>query len=287
MSDHTPDCARQHNPQYKYDHFTGATSYMMWLREKRIQNGPMRSFSGQLDGEEVREGERILLDGDETYVTKAQSIVDQLTLEISTPKRERTKKVYGNYPNVAAYVRGEPRNMWHTRKTNNTRTPIRLWVGLTSSAIIPNEQLIERGAALAAFAIAMANIRPVIITPFVCLSSSDRRRNMLISWDISTQPIVLSEIMSLTRPEVTRYIGIEACRHQYGQEASHDPGFHKDSWDEAKMRKHLNAKPDDLYLPPIHRDDPLLDNPIKWIQDNIAKFTTGETTDLEVRPSRY
>lgn len=271
----------------KYDHFAGATSYMMWLREQRTLNGPMPSFSGELDTENVQTGERILLDGDETHVDKAQAIVDQLTLEIETPRREWYREVYGYYPDIPAYIQGQPQNMWMQRRTNDERTPIRLWVGLTSSAVIPNDQLINRGAALAAFAIAMANIRPVIITPFVCLSSIDRRRNMLISWDISTSPLVLSEIMSLTRPEVTRYIGIEACRHQFGQIARRDPGFHRDSWDEHKMRSHLNAQPDDLYLPPIYADDPLLDDPIKWIQDNIAKFTSGEATDLENTPTNY
>lgn len=271
----------------KYDHFTGATSFMMWLEEKRKLNGPMPSFSGGIDGPEVQKGMEIMLNGDETYVEKAQSIVDKLTLEVETPRREWYREVYGYYPDIPAYLRGEPANMWMTRRTNDERTPIHLFVGLTSSANIPREKLVERGAALAAFCIAMGNIRPVVITPFVCLSSTDRRRNMLISWDISTQPMVLSEVMSLTRPEVTRYIGIEACRHQFGQEAYRDPGFHRDSWDEALMRKHLNARDEDLYLPPIYGDDPLLDDPVKWIQDNIAKFTNQESTDMEVRPTDY
>lgn len=271
----------------KYDHFSGATSYMMWLKQKRIENGPMPSFSGEVDTINTQLGMDIMLNGDETHVDKAQAIVDQLTLSIETPRREWYREVYGYYPDIPAYIRGEPQNMWMQRRTNEERSPIHLYVGLTSSAMIPNAKLIERGAALAAFCIAMANIRPVIVTPFVCLSSTRRHRNMLISWDISTSPMVLSEIMSLTRPEVTRYIGIEACRHQFGQDAAYDPGFHRDSWEEDKMRAHLGAQPEDLYLPPIYGDDPLLDDPIKWIQDNINKYTNDETTDMEVRPTDY
>lgn len=271
----------------KYNHFTGATSYMMWLEEQRKLNGPMPSFDGSLNLEETTTGMNIMLNGDETHVAKAQAIVDKLSLEIETPKREWYREVYGYYPDIPAYIQGQPQNMWMQRRTNDERTPIHLYVGLTSSAMIPNSKLIERGAAIAAFCMAMANIRPVIITPFVCLSSTSRSRNMLISWNISTQPMVLSEVMSLTRPEVTRYIGIEACRHQFGQVAARDPGFHRDSWDEAKMREHLGASPDDLYLPPIYGNDPLLDDPVRWIQENVAKFTSGEATDLEVTPTEY
>jgi len=271
----------------KYNHFNGATSYMMWLQEQRKINGPMPSFDGSLNESETAAGMDIMLNGDETHVAKAQAIVDKLAIEIETPKREWYREVYGYYPDIPSYIQGQPQNMWMQRRTNDERSPVRLFVGLTSSAMIPDEKLIERGAALAAFCMAMANIRPVIVTPFVCLSSTSRSRNMLISWQISTQPLVLSEIMSLTRPEVTRYIGIEACRHQFGQSARRDPGFHRDSWDEEKMRAHLGAQPDDLYLPPIYGHDPLLDNPVQWIQDNIKKFTSGEATDLEVKPTDY
>jgi len=157
--------------------------------------------------------------------------------------------------------------------------------------MIDEDDLIKRGCAIAAFAIAMSNVRPVIITPYVCLGSSRYTgrgtRNMLISWDISTQPLILSELMAVTRPEVTRHIGIEACRQLFGPIAQDDPSFHSDSFSEAKMRVHLNAKPDDLYLPSIHASDPILNNPVKWVNDQVNKYTSGEVTDLDTTPEDY
>lgn len=281
----------------KHMHFAGATSFMMWLEERRKINGKMRSFGY---GEEGRsdEGIDILLNGDETHVEEAQKLVETLALSIETPRNTWHKDVWGVMPDVPAYLAGDPMNMWNVHKVSEDRAPIRVFVGLTSSAMIGDEDLIKRGVALAAFAIAMANVRPVVITPFITLGSSsyeyrrrgkkddDTTRNMLISWDISTQPLVLSEVMSLTRPEVTRYVGIEACRQLFGPIAADDPSFHHDSFSEVKMREHLGAQPNDLYLPVIHASDPILDDPVKWVNDTVAKYITGEATDIEA-PTNY
>ncbi|RPJ64161.1 MAG: hypothetical protein EHM23_00880 [Acidobacteria bacterium] len=274
----------------QHRHFNGATSYMMWLQEARKTNGRIRGF-GYGHEERNDTGIDILLNGDETYVDRANALVDQIAAEVEIPRSVTRRSVQGFRPNVPAFIRGEPRDMWRRVKIKEDRSPIRVFVGLTSSAMIDEDDLIKRGCAIAAFAIAMSNVRPVIITPYVCLGSSRYTgrgtRNMLLSWDISTQPLILSELMAVTRPEVTRHIGIEACRQLFGPIAQDDPSFHSDSFSEAKMRVHLNAKPDDLYLPSIHASDPILNNPVKWVNDQVNKYTSGEVTDLDITPEDY
>lgn len=297
-----------------YKHFRGATSAMMWMEEARKLNGPMQSFHHDISRDLPRSnaGRTMLLNGDETYVEKAQGIVNTLSVQIDTPRSEWYREVYGYYPDIPSYLAGQPQAMWMEHKVTADHAPIRLWVGLTSSAMIEENRLIERGAALAAFCIAMANVRPVVLTPFWTLGSVKRRgdrdyyydrrgarrqnkngdpndgvRNMIISYDISTQPLILSEILSIARPEVTRYVGIEMCRHLFGQDASEDSSFAHDSFDERKMREHMNIPDTDLYLPPIYGSDPLLDNPVKWIQDNIARFTEGGETDMTIKPEIF
>ena len=273
----------------KQEHFANAGQFMDWFRERRAENGVIRSF-GYHDSHRSNDGVDILTNGDETHVQRANELVDQIVTNVDTPKNEWRRDVYGYYPDVEAFIRGEPENMWMMHRVQDEQTPIRVFVGLTSSAMIDEEDLIKRGCALAAFAIAMSSIRPVVITPFVTLGSSRYTgrgtRNMLISWDISTQPLILSELMSLTRPEVTRYVGIEACRQMFGKIAEDDPSFHSDSFNEQRMREHLNAKPNDLYLPVIHASDPILKDPIKWVNDMVERYTSGDVTDIET-PEDY
>jgi len=274
----------------KHMHFAGATSYMMWLKEQRKINGRIRGF-GYGHEERNDQGIDILLNGDETHVDQANKLVDQIVATVEVPRHVSKKSVYGFRPNVPAYIRGEPRDMWRRLKIKEERSPIRVFVGLTSSALISEDDLIKRGCAIAAFAIAMSNVRPVIITPYVCLGSSRYTgrgtRNMLISWDISTQPLIMSELMAVTRPEVTRHIGIESCRQLFGRIAEDDPSFHSDSFSEAKMRQHLGAKPSDLYLPSIHASDPILNDPVAWVNTQVERYTSGDVTDNDTPPEDY
>jgi hypothetical protein len=158
------------------------------------------------------------------------------------------------------------------------RTPLRIWVGLTSSAGVTREELTKRGVTLAAFALAVSEKRPVYITPYVVNSSyRGRGADTFLSWDIQTSPIVLSELMGcLSSPEVTRYAGLAAtyrinpgCNGQW-------PSIYND---ERKMREVLGANPDDLYLPSIHLYDPLLADPIGWLHTNVAKYTDPDRVE--------
>lgn len=278
----------------KHIHFAGATSYMMWLEAQRTTNGILPSFDGDVGGPSVRYGINALLNGDEKHCSQAKALVDQITQHVEVPRTEWKRNVYGYFPDVTAYMRDEPECMWMPHTIKEEHTPLRIYFGLTSSAMIEESTLVKRGCALAAFAIAMANVRPITIVPFVTLGSTEyisRRgetraapRNMLISWEISTQPLIMSELMSVTLPEVTRYVGIEACRQMFGSIASDDCSFHKDSFSESKMRLHLGAKPDDLYLPCVYGLDPLVNDPITWVNTQIERYTTGDATDLASAP---
>lgn len=268
-----------------HEHFTDSTQFALWFGEKRVKNGVLGGFDGR-PSSKVERGINALINGDETHVTQAQALVDSLTLQIETPRNSWYRDVYGCMPDVPSYLAGDPMNMWNMHKVTEDHAPIKVYFGLTSSAMISEETLVKRGCALAAFAIAMTNIRPVVITPFVTLGSgySSRSRQMLISWEISTQPLILSELLAVTLPQVTRYVGIEACQQLFGQEATRDGHFHVDSFDEAKMRVHLNVAPADLYLPCVYGLDPLVDSPVEWVNEMVTRYTSGIATDLDNQP---
>lgn len=266
---------------------------MIWFGEQRVKNGALGGYDGR-PSPKVDVGVSALLNGNETHVEQAAALVDQINAAVESPRTEWHRSVHGYFPDMEAYIRGEPENMWMARTTKEDHAPIKVFFGLTSSSMIDEATLVARGCALAAFTIAMANVRPVTIVPFVTLGSIEyisRRgearadpRNMLISWEISTQPLILSELLAVTLPEVTRYVGIEACQQLFGKVATRDPGFHRDSFSEEKMRIHLNARPADLYLPCVYGLDPLVNDPITWVNTQIERFTQDEATDLEVQP---
>lgn len=276
-------------------HFKTAEGVAKWFNHQRTING---TLDGYHDGNThlATEGALMLLKGTENNVSMAHSMMNDIVRHVETPAPEWQLSVAGAFPDVVAYNAGLPENMWTMVPTNTNKAPLHVWIGLSSEWNITNEQLAMRGAALAAFALAMTNVRPVVITPFVALSGHDysggwrsrrrnrdykvpEHRNCIISWQIPTSPLVLSELMTISCAEVTRYFGIEACQQVFGKVANDDGSFHDDSWYEDKMRAHLQCKPDDLYLKQILSTDRYLSDPVGWVNEMVTRFTSGETGD--------
>lgn len=228
-------------------------------------------FGGSSSYSRTTEGLTMMENGDETHVQQAKDLLAEFQENIEVVQHQWETHLIGAFPNVPAYIAGVPETMWSREEIRSDRSPLRIWIGLTSSAGVREASLVKRGCTLAAFAIAMSGKRPVYLTPYVNLGRHGvSRDNALISWDISTSPLVLSELMACTsRPEVTRYVGIEACELL---NPNTNGAWHRDYDNEDKMRENLGAKPDDMYLSSIHLYDPMLTDPIGWLKTNIEKY---------------
>lgn len=223
---------------------------------------------------QVDQGIDHIREGNETHVQDAKDLLNEFQENIEVPAFQWETHMVGAFPNVPAFLAGAPETMWHRQEIQSDRSPLRVFVGLTSSAGVPEEALVKRGCVLSAFAMAIAPKRPVLITPYVNLGDGYANGSIL-GWDVSTSPMVLSEIMAcLADPMITRHAGIAA---NYLHEPQCTGSWHPHYSDAAKMREHLGAKPADLYLPSIHLSDPMLRDPLKWLKDNIERYTEEES----------
>lgn len=256
-------------------HFRSTTDFASWMRGEKMHHGRYTGGYGSNNDARNDQGLKHLQEGNDRNVEEAKKLMRDLTLKIDVPTLQWETHVVGFLPNIPGFVAGTPDQMWTRTYTKRDRTPLRVWVGVTSSGGIDERDLVRRGCALAAFALAMQNTRPVHITPYVNLGLAWSRRSNIedavISWDVGTSPLGIARLMaSVSEPEVTRYVGIAAC---YFLNPKVDGDWHSDYDDEAKMRQHLGAKPDDLYLPSIHLHDPILSNPVEWVRTQVAKYT--------------
>lgn len=262
-----------------HHHFNSGQQFAQWFTAQRTTNGVLRTYDGYSPRSD--EGHNALTHGSEKNLNSAQAMIDELTLEVPAPRRTWAHDVQGAFIDAGRLTTGQPDMMYNQQYAPSDRSPLHIYVGITSQWDIDESLLVRRGAALAAFSIAMTNIRPVIITPYVELASWGRPQRMaLLSWDISTSPLVLGELMIISQPEVTRYFGIEACRQVFGPVLEDEDAFHPDTHNEQKMRKHLNISDGDLYLPSIRTFDPMLQNPVEWINNKVTHYASGETDDL-------
>ena len=297
-------------------YFKSAGALYRFFNSARAKNGVL---SGYNDGDQERRGQAgadILVNGTLNNVERAYALTEKIVADVETPRQEWALSVTGGFPDVPAFIAGLPENMWQYTPTTSSKAPLHVYIGLSSEWNITDEQLATRGAALAAFALAMSNVRPIILTPWVALSGwpetqdkdgnvvhnryssyrSRRRygdlppagskyvaapRAVVVSWDIPTTPLMMSELMSISVSDVTRYFGIEVCQHISGKRANGDGAFHPDSRSEEAMRKHLRCEPDALYLPQITYRDPYLSDPVKWVNTLVERYTSEGTTDRD------
>lgn len=248
-------------------HFTSRAAYLDWVGSLDWNRHHTTGFTTEAN---VRAGMDNLATGRPDLVSEAQKLMDELSLELDTPRRTWKPSIAGAYPSVPAYLSGMPESMFTLTPSWREDSPIRVWLGVTSSASITSEQLLRRGVALAAFAMALSETRTVTLTPYILSSSVGHGRDAYISWDLQTSPLVLSEVCaSLADVAVIRYLGLWATDHLNN---AYSPTWTNDYADETKMRSILGCAEDDVWLSSIHANDPLLTDPVGWIRSAVVKY---------------
>ncbi len=241
-----------------HKHFENTLAYRRWVIEQ-----DNKTYGA------VNTGLELLQRPNENHVDAARALLNKFGESIEVQQQVWTHNVAGFFPDVPAYLAGDPEHMFTREYIHSDQTPLRVWVGVSVMGWITDQQIIERGVCIAAFALAMIPKRPVIISPFVDLGSRTIE-GAIISWDITTEPLVIAELMtSLANPAVTRSLGLHACRLLNPRvTGSIDPDVHH----EERCRARLNAQPQDLWLMP----DKYPDDSIAWIKEHVAKYAESE-----------
>lgn len=226
---------------------------------------------------EIDRGKVALRNGDLTNVETAQKLIAQVMHSIPTLRREWKSDVAGFFPNVPAFLAGEPESMWRAELEESDTTPIRIWVGVMSSGAISESELVKRGTTIAALAIALSERRPVLITPYVNLGNGGRgaygNSGAIVSWDLQSSPASLSELMAnLAHPNLVRHLGWHMC-HLAAQSHGTDTagGWFPNFLNETKMRQFLGCDEQDVWLPSAMVTDDLITKPVEWINREIAR----------------
>ena len=255
---------------FEHKHFISSQSYAQWTKEQYLNN---RFKIDACYYKDALKGIYALVHGNDTLVSDITKVMNKTLESIPTIMEYWGLSMAGAFPNVPVFLANQPESMFARMHEMGERAPIRIWAGVTSSWGISYDKLILRGAVLAAFAIRLSEQRPVIITPYVALTNYGRY-DAVVSWDLQTSPLVLSEIAaSLCDPNVIRHLGISSC---FAINPRCGSGQLDDMNDPTRMPRVLGVDDNDLWLPCIHLRDPLLINPDKWLKESLAKYTSED-----------
>lgn len=254
-------------------------NYVGTLREYR----PGSHFHGQ----SLSEAQRCLLNGDVSTVDSAQALITRLEEQaiLSTGVKTLTADVVGFMPLVPHVLAGLPNSMLtrYESEIEATNTPITIYIDTTVSSDLSHGELINRGIATLAFAMAMANVRPVdLYTVSTCCADSCNG-SYGVCTRIETRPLDLARAAwMLTSPTMARRIMHTSVWNQLGFISLGGGPF---SWQlsptqnsyMASMRDMLSMEAQDVFITGGYIADKLmLTDPIAWVNMMVRKHTNQD-----------
>jgi hypothetical protein len=228
------------------------------------------------------------LNGDETYVAEAEAYLNRINDTLpETLRNEWHNDVFGPIVSVPDYLSNSPVPFRRERISESSCAPVRIIVSLTSSAGISAEVLRERGIVILALLMKVQQVRPIDLTVYCELDCDGHNTGMgIVSLNIESKPLSIgSALNAMANSDIARQMFYNCI----GSE-SIIRGFKggRGGWPETftyggknieyfKSVKELFKMTDgDLYIPPTYLTDPIVQNPLGWINENLQKLVHFE-----------
>ena len=268
-----------------------------------IKTGEMQHLGSWSGGELEDEVRRRAAFGEDRRASLAE--IDAVDAKVSKDIMMPTSGVQldlgpiGMMPSVADYLTGSPDCMYMPMDNSGATNPVRVFVSLVSSGGIEAAHLQTRGAAVVALLKALAAIRPVELFGYFAGSFNRGHGNaealpesaegikdhayiqiMRIETRVSTSGAMCYPLLSAAFQRgagYTRWGNI--CRENgdayYGGWARFDGSTSPmDAKHAERERQYLGVGADDIYIGSPFYHDPIIKDPVKWVNAQIARYVT-------------
>jgi len=221
-------------------------------------------------------------EGNEQLAADAQAIIDNLEAQMPmTSGIAMVRSPFGGRVNYGDWQAGSPTPMRRRTKRVFDNAPIKVVVSITSSASIDKDTINKRGAAILAFLLQAQNIRPIDLWLLVELdghSNGAEDGSVYQMIKVDSQPFAIGQAaFGLCHPAMGRMMGMTVA-DQYGYSGRWAADYLLPNYSDLR-RQRLGLEPQDILIKECHRSDPLIDNPIAWINEQLTKIS--ETTNEE------
>lgn len=267
---HKTKVQRFNSPEEYADYVMGADTYY-W------DHNCYTSYSGK----KCAEGIKALVLGDLQYLPQAEKIIEQMGEQdvFSVGRPTEQPSMVGHRCNVPATIMGLPMTMYRYEESDDTSatTPLTIYVECTVSADVSKNELINRGVATLAFALAMSAIRPVEIYA-VAYGRTYRGINYIMPVKIASAPLDLPRaVYMLADPTFARRLNF-CAGYRLANEAQHTNvgwPWHMTPTDKTfqqRMRDCLDMEAQDVLISGGHLFDyKMRTNPVQWVKDMIKQ----------------
>lgn len=225
--------------------------------------------------------------GSERMVAPSDALLAQIeTTNLATHQHERRAGPVGAYAVVGDYLAGRPDSMRRVVSVASDTAPVRVMVETGVSAGVTHGQMEQRGIAILALIRLLAAERPVTLT--VVIASGDGRDTRQVLIDIPAAPLELATAAhALADADFTRRLGYThllnmGCRPDLPWSFGIAPcdAERRAEYDRA-MRLTLNLSPQDIFIPGLYVNDPMLSDPLGWLARELHRVREGAAHDTE------
>lgn len=220
-------------------------------------------------GGTMKDMNRWLEHGDLENAKKAQDMLEEINtaLDLSLLGPEWGLSPVGGTCSVGAYLAGSPANMRRMTEVESDHAPINLYVGIGYSASFTADQIMKRGLACLALAMALARVRPVKLWAYDGISPGwNHQKEYVTQIEVPLNDVGAAATV-LTRATVSRNFCFTRC----GQLTGIDSDALR--WPTHTELEYMQPKNDDILVTCGHTDhqDEILKNPVKWVEEQLHK----------------
>jgi hypothetical protein len=216
--------------------------------------------------------------GDTTLVNEAENLLTQIDTNIETPRRTWNRSPVGAYYCVPEVLAGLPTPGRTLQYEMDERAPINILVNTTCSAGVSASTMRKRGTVILALTMALARVRPIHLnTVSIMDGQKDGTGETIFVAPINTTPLDLATACYvLSSVGYTRRVtyGLGRGLNSFGGRwpRTYRYGSPKLYFDNLTLRLNLNPI-DTLVIYAAELDDPLLTDPVNWVDTQVKRFT--------------
>lgn len=208
-------------------------------------------------------------------VAKAAKLFEELSSDsIETSQLQWQYDLAGAIPCVPSYLAGEPMSMRRAIPVKVNTAPVCVFASVCMSAGFNQEHIEKRGIAILALCQKLSNFRPLELYLYADIEGSRENGGAAIPViKLETSPLDLTTASyAITDAAFLRHLCFK-WGYQHGFETSwawhEDPNSQRA---QVKIRQELKAETQDLIIPGGYYQDPIIREPVKWINEQLKKY---------------
>lgn len=281
--------AHDGNTSYKLD-FESVTEYLSYV-ETEVPNGlrditrsESRSFFNNTTFSDMKDNS---VRGVPSLVAESEKFLDKVHFQINASLPVWVLRPEGAFASVPDYLAGHPDCMMKKVHEHSDRSPVNVYVSISTSARVSAQSIRNRGLAVTAFVRELAQSRPVKLFVFSEGGCYQGAGIVIQTVDISNILESLSSLVYvLSAVEFARYcsLAVDSAKYNsggsWGYDVHNDIVYNQNGWYRKNIRDILQCNDNDVVIPPMYLYDPdskLWDNePHTWVQKMLDVYEKTE-----------